>query len=202
MVVNQSQIAEFLGVTEETIRQKQAEGLPYEPGAIGTANRYSTPRVVEWLIQQALAKAGRSKTALELEALELDVKEKRSKDALREKTLVPAAEIEPVWNNRVMVAAAFMLGRHSQLAGEIEAAQGVEARRAILKRSDAEFLEKLGADGGRMQRELDALLQKVTKEEADAFLRRITGVDGQPSAAGAPGGGLGAAGPAQKNPPV
>jgi len=203
MVVNQSQIADFLGVTEETIRQKQAEGLPYEAGAIGTANRYDTARVVEWLIQQALSKAGRSKSALELEALELDVKEKRAKDALREKTLVPVQEIEPTWNNRVMTAAAFMLGRHSQLAGDLDAAQSAEARRGILKRSDAEFLEKLGVDASAMQRELEALLCKVSKDEADALLRRITGAFGwQPTAAGTHGGGVGASSPAQENPAV
>jgi hypothetical protein len=92
-------------------------------------------------------------------------------------TLVPAADVKPLWENRVLTAAAFMAGRHSRLAAMIEAAPGIEAKRALLKIEDASFLTKLGVDGERMQAEVEALLATLPHAEASAFLRRVAGDD-------------------------
>lgn len=58
-------------------------------------------------------------------------------------------------------AAEFMASRHLRLAETLEASPGLEAKRELIKASDAEFLAKLGAAGERLQREVDALLAKV-----------------------------------------
>ena len=60
-------------------------------------------------------------------------------------------------------------------ARRIEAAPGIEAKRALLKAEDANFLTKLGVEGERMQSEVDALLATLPAEEASAFLLRIAG---------------------------
>ena len=174
--VNKIELGNILGLSQTTLTEYQAEGLPISVrGARGQENHYDSAEVIQWLIQRALARAGRSKAVLEIELLEFQVKAERAKDALREKTLVNVAEIEPLWTSYVLTAAAFMAGRHSRLAGLLEAAPGMEAKRALLKKEDTEFLSKLGMDGERMQGELDALLTSLGAENAKAFLQRVAG---------------------------
>ena len=81
----------------------------------------------------------------------------------------------------------------SRLAGILEATIGIEAKREVLKKEDADFLTKLGTDGARMQRELAELLEKVSADEAAAFLRRIATHDNPAEPAG---GGVETPGPA------
>jgi hypothetical protein len=146
------------------------------------------PKSSTWLVKRELAKAGKGEKPSEREArlrgdvLELDLQEKR-------KILVPFTEIEPVWQSRVLAAAAYMRSRASQLAGDLEAATGIEQKRAVLKKSDAIFLTNLGTDGARMQDEIEALLEKLAAGDAEAFLQRIAGNennkrDAEPGAGG------------------
>jgi len=193
--VNKRELAEFLGKTERALTDwQQDEGLPIlRKGARGEENEYDTEQVVEWLVQRALAKAGKGESQRDREArlrgdvLELDLAEKRN-------TLVPSDQVRPVWDSRVLAAAFYMQGRHSRLAALLEAANGIEAKRTLLKKEDADFLNKLGVEGERMQAEVDALLGKLAENEAAAFLRRLTGHDDQSGNGGAeepPAGGVG-----------
>jgi hypothetical protein len=88
---------------------------------------------------------------LELELLELSVKEQRAKDALREGTLVPTDQVAPTWEGYVLAAAAYMRSRASRLAAYMQVLPGVEAKREELQRSDREFLTHLGVNGEAMQ---------------------------------------------------
>ena len=83
-----------------------------------------------------------------------------------------------------------MASRHSDA---ILLAISGEAKREVLKKEDADFLTKLGTDGARMQRELAELLEKVSADEAAAFLRRIATHDNPAEPAG---GGVETPGPA------
>ncbi len=75
-------------------------------------------------------------------------------------------------------AAEFMANRHLRLAESLDASPGVEAKRNLLKASDADFLVKLGAAGERLQREVDALLAKLAAEpETQAPLRPAPRLD-------------------------
>jgi phage terminase Nu1 subunit (DNA packaging protein) len=177
-LVNKTELEQFLGLSHTTLTEYQDQGLPIQKkGNRGEENEYDTAEVVKWLVDRALARAGKSKTVLELELLELQVKEQRAKDALREGSLVPADRVAPIWENRVLSAAFSLTGRASRLAGILEAAQGIEAKRAILKREDEDFLNKLGVDGARMQAVVDEMLGKLAAGEAEAFLRRLAGHD-------------------------
>lgn len=190
--VNKAELEQILGLSHTTLTEYQAEGLPIEKrGERGQEHEYDTAAVIEWLVNRALVRAGKSKSALELEVLELNVRELRAKDALREKTLVPTDEVRPVWEGRVLAAAAFMRSRASKLAGELEATPGLEAKRDLLRKADAAFLTHLGVEGERMQAAIEALLEKVAAGEADAFLRRISGHDNPPDSARPPEGGVG-----------
>lgn len=61
-------------------------------------------------------------------------------------------------------AAEFMANRHLRLAETLDASPGLEAKRNLLKASDADFIAKLDAAGERLQREVDALLVKLAAE--------------------------------------
>jgi phage terminase Nu1 subunit (DNA packaging protein) len=174
--VNKAELERILGLSHTTLTEYQEEGLPIEKrGERGAAHVYDTEAVIQWLINRALARAGRSKTVLELELLELQVREKRAADALREGSLVPAEQVQPIWDSRVLSAAFALASRASRLAGLLEAAPGIEAKRAILKQEDADFLNHLGVAGAEMQSRVDELLGRLSAEEASSFLRRVSG---------------------------
>jgi DNA-binding transcriptional MerR regulator len=182
--VNQTELAEILGVTDVTIWEWQKQGLPIEAQtARGEANRYDTAAVINWRVAREIAKActetQRDRLArLQADRIEIELEKER-------RTIVSTAEIEPTWTQRVLTAAAYMASRQSRLAGLLEATPGVEAKRNLLKQEDAGFLSRLGVDGERMQKDLEDVLTKISDAEAQAFLKRISGDDKQDSDSGA-----------------
>jgi len=188
MTVNQTQLAELLGVSDVTLWewQKLDPPLPMlKQGVRGEANQYDLAAAIKWYAAHEVLKIGRKSAREERDAIDLEIRQLDL--AERKGTMVPAAEVKPLWDNRVLTAAAFMAGRHSRLAAMLEASPGIEAKRALLKKEDANFLTKLGADGERMQAELDALLARLATEDASEFLRRIAGDDTKQSTEGPAG---------------
>ena len=190
-VVNQAELAEVLGKSAVTIWEWQEQGLPIKKQGAGREGyEFDTAEVIAWMVNRELVRAGKGEKASEREArlrgdvLELELAEKRD-------VLVPFTEVQPVWEGRVLAAAAYMRARASHLAGELEATAGLEAKRGLLRKSDSVFLTHLGVDGERMQAEVDALLEKLAAGEAEAFLRRVAGndkpSDSEPRAAGGVG---------------
>ena len=198
--VNQTELAEIHGVSDVTIWEWQKDdGFPIlQRGERGEANYYDTAAVFEWRVRRALVAAGKAESSRDREArlrgddLEIELEKKRG-------TIVSAADVEPVWSARVLTAAAYQMSRASRLAGIMEATPGIEAKREILKKEDAAFLTRLGVNAVAMQQDLQELLNKVSKEEADAFMRRLAAYDEHQGPTESTGGGVGAAGPAQEN---
>lgn len=182
-IVNQGRLAEILGRTDVTIWEWQNETPPLpilKRGAKGEENEYDTAAVIAWWIEREVRKSSGTSQKDRLARLQGD---KLELDLARERAiLVPADEVKPLWETRVLAAAAFMASRASRLAGILEATPGLEAKRDVLKREDAEFLKKLGVEGARMQAELQKLLEQVSAVQAEAFLQRIRGDDQQRTA--------------------
>ncbi len=177
--VNKRELAEILGKSERALTDFQEEGLPiHRKGARGEENEYDTEAVLEWLVQRALARAGKAESQRDREArlrgdmLEIELAEKNG-------SIVPADQVDPIWQSRVLAAAFYIASRHSRLAGLLEATPGIEAKRELLKREDADFLSKLGVEGARMQAEVDAMLERLSADDAAALLRRVAGHDDQ-----------------------
>ena len=172
--MNQVELSEILGRDPSTLWEWQDQGLPIKRvGAGRVGHEYDTSEVIAWLIARALERAGSTKAALELEALELDVREKRRRDAERAGALVPADQVAPVWENRVLTAAAYMIGRASRLAGVLEAAAGIEAKRALLKKEDAQFLTHLGVYGEAMQEALEAFFARCATADVGQLFAQL-----------------------------
>ena len=101
--VNQTELAEILGVSDVTLWEWQKNGLPIEQiGERGTANRYDTAKVIAWRVQQELQRAGKSESQRDREArlrgdmLELELGKERG-------LLVSVNEVKPTWEARVLV---------------------------------------------------------------------------------------------------
>jgi hypothetical protein len=172
--VNQRELAEICGVTDVTIWEWQGEGLPIvNRGERGESNVYDTGAVIDWRIERALARSGTTKAQVELEIMKLDLKKKRAEDSVRENTLVPVDQVRPIWESRIRSAAAYMTGRASQLAGLLETVQGIEAKRAELKRSDSQFLSHLGVHGDKLQTALEEFLAASAPEAVHALFRAM-----------------------------
>lgn len=187
--VNQRELSEIMGVSDVMLWEWEKAGMPIVArGDRGAAHEFDTAAVIEWRMELEVqrrtpAKVKEEKERVELELAQLTLGERKG-------SLVPAAEVDPVWQNRVMSAAAFMHGRHSRLAGILEATPGLEAKREVLKKEDAQFLTKLGVDGDRVQEEFNALLARLAADEAQAFLRRISGDEHSPGTQGSADPGL------------
>jgi phage terminase Nu1 subunit (DNA packaging protein) len=172
--VNQGELAEVFGVTDVTLWDWQKQGLPIlEQGERGQSNTYDTRDVIDWFTKRALEKASapesqRDRLArLQGDDLELKLAQSRGE-------LVPAHEVEPAWDSRVLAAAAFLTGQHSRLAAILDTTPGVEAKRDIIKSIFAEFLTRLGVDGEAMQERAEALLAIKAGDDAAALLRTFT----------------------------
>lgn len=201
-VVNKKDLAEIIGVTERTLTDWQKEeGFPMlVDAARGHENQYDVTTVIQWMIDREVRKISRETQRDRLARLQGDKMEIEL--AKENGTLIPASEIEPTWQSRVLTAAAFMASRHSRLAGMLEATPGIEAKRQMLKQEDAAFLTRLGVDGERMQAEVEALLQKVSTVEASTFLKRLAANDDTPHTPDGPASGLGEVRPSGEGPPV
>lgn len=189
MKVNQTKLADVMGVSDVTIWEWQKEGMPVAVrGERGQANEYETAEVIRWYtgreVKKVQAESPKDRLArLQGDALELELAQKHG-------TLVPFEQVAPAWNSRCLAGAAFLMGAPSRLAGILETTPGIEAKREVLKREFTQFLTTLGVEGERIQQELDELLAKVSSAEAEAFLRRVAGHEPTP---GDEGGGPAAA---------
>lgn len=171
--VNQRELAEVFGVSHQTMANWTREGMPVlTRGENGQENQYDTATVIEWYAARAVSKTGTESPRDRLARLQGD--DLVTKQAKERGSLVPAEQIEPVWDSRVMTAAAYLLGQHSRLASILEAAPGTEAKREILKTSFAEFLTRLGTDGPAMQTRVEELLAQLAGNTAANFLRTLT----------------------------
>lgn len=207
MRVNKKTLADIMGVSERSLTEWQEnEGLPIATkGLRGQENVYDTEAVIAWQVSRALAKAGKTESQRDREArlrgdkLELELAKERG-------TLVPADQVGPIWESRVLAAAGFMASRQSRLASILEATPGEAAKREVLKREDADFLNKLGVDGERMQAVVDAVMKKLAAADLSAFLRDLGGQDNdqlsrKPASPEPPPGSVGEAGPTEEGSP-
>jgi phage terminase Nu1 subunit (DNA packaging protein) len=200
--VNQTELAEVFGVSDVTLWEWQKAGMPIvKVGERGTANEYDTEAVIKWYTAREVRKVSNEtqrdrQARLTADMLELDLAE-------RNRTLVPVEQIEPVWQARIFAAAAFLGSQPSRLAGMLEGAPGIEAKRDILRKEFNTFLMKLGVDGERMQEEVGRLLEKVSAQDAAELLARLTkGHDNQPDSSGSAAPGLAGARPETEDPAV
>ena len=143
MKVNKSQLEDILGVSHVTLTDWQEHGLPIETRAErkGQSHTYDTGKVIAWMIQRELDKAGiesvRDRLArLQADEVEMRIAEKRGQ-------LIPMDQIEPAWTALVTSARSFLRAEPDRLAHLLDTMEGVDAKRDLLADTYDEFLTKL-----------------------------------------------------------
>lgn len=200
--VNQTELAAIFGKSDVTIWEWQKAGLPMlAAGTSGTANQYDTEACIGWLVAREVAKVSAETPRDRLAKAQAQLAEMDLAERVGE--LVPAHQVEPMWHGRVLAAAAFLLGQPSRLAGMLEGAPGIEAKREVLRVAFTEFLTKLGVDGEQMQRDVEAFMEKLSQADAAELLARLTKGHGpQPDAAPTSQPGVEGSNPGTQDPAV
>lgn len=145
-IVNQTQLAEFLGTSDVTLWQWQKEGLPIKTRNLrGLSNEYDTADVVKWLVARAEKKASGGETQeqrlkrVQADKIEMEIAQLRQE-------LVPAADIEARWAAMIMAARNRLLSMPGQLAELLEIAQGASAKRDVLIEEFDKVLQELSVN--------------------------------------------------------
>lgn len=142
MIVNKKQLSEILGVSERTLTDWQDQRMPVEyRGGRGSSNQYDTARVIEWMIQRALAGEKQETARERRDRLEADMLE--LKLAREAGLLVSTTEIEPIWQNAILAARTELMGWAYRLKGEIDDAHGVQVNLQFLVDAVDQALTKL-----------------------------------------------------------
>lgn len=144
-VVNQTQLAKIIGVTDVTLWDWQKQGLPIlVRGERGQSNLYDTAAVFTWKIDLEVKKASGPEsqkdrlTRLQADKLEMEI-------AVDRQELVPVALIEPAWISIVNAVRQALLPLGIRLAQILDSTPGVDAKREIIDEEVHEILLKLSS---------------------------------------------------------
>ncbi|ABM37566.1 terminase small subunit [Polaromonas naphthalenivorans] len=114
-IKGQEQIAALFGVAPKTITEWQVLGFPIAfQGGPGVPSEYDSPACITWMVGREVSKI-RSETPKDrLSRLQGD---KIERDMMRDDgLLIPASEIEPMWEGAVIAAREYLLGEPPRIA--------------------------------------------------------------------------------------
>ena len=114
-IKGQEQIAALFGVAPKTITEWQVFGFPVAfQGGPGVPSEYESPACITWMVGREVSKI-RSETPKDrLSRLQGD---KLEQEMLRDAgKLIPASEIEPMWEGAVIAAREYLLGEPPRIA--------------------------------------------------------------------------------------
>lgn len=153
-IVNKSELAEILGVTERTLTTWQKQGLPIEiDGVRGQQNQYDTAVVIEWLIQRELEKrlgGGEAGEFYNYEAERARLTHHQAniaqmEEAVKRGQLIPADTVRHTWSQMIAKARAKLLAMPAKLALRLSAISDVTQVQAELQTAQYEALAELAA---------------------------------------------------------
>jgi phage terminase Nu1 subunit (DNA packaging protein) len=141
-VVNKRELSEILGVSERSLTDWQAAGMPMLVNAgRGASNEYDTALVVDWMLQRAKAGASRETQSERLARVRADREELALARELEE--VAPAKDFEQVWEEHILAARSRLLLFVDQLAAHIESKYGIKVDLVQLQGPVDEVLKEL-----------------------------------------------------------
>jgi len=145
-IVNQTELTEWLGVSDVTLWQWQKEGLPIQTRNVrGLSHDYDASACHKWVVAREVKKASGGETQQQrFVRLQADKLERELAEI--DKRLIPADEAELQWAGSVLAARRRLLAFASQLGDALEAAPDSASRRAILKAEIDKVLEELSSN--------------------------------------------------------
>lgn len=144
LALNKRELAEALDVSERTLTEWQAEGMPIAAqGGPGADNSYDLAEVVRWACLREIGKRGITSAFDRLN----DIRAKREEINLRrdlgEVVFVP--DIRPAVQRYVNDIMATLIGMPEKYAQQLEQALGVEGKHQVLSDMVSEIREVLGS---------------------------------------------------------
>lgn len=166
MIVNKNQLSDVVGKSERTLTQWQDDGMPIvSVGGRGMDNQYDTARVIEWIVQRALA----GKTVMPPKELK-DFYEARLREmdvAERAGLLVSAEDIAPLWEGAVLAARTDLLGMGPRLKAVLDARYGIDVSMEIIESEIHHALTKLSEKPVAVDVEDDETVEVVEEEATE-----------------------------------
>jgi phage terminase Nu1 subunit (DNA packaging protein) len=147
-IVNQRELAEIVGVANNTLQAWRSEGMPCLATADkkGQAARYDTAAVIDWLRGRAAGSAGEDTINARYEQARL-TKLKADNEALdvaqKEGTLIEAAAVAEVWDRLLGNFRSRLLSLPSGMADELAPLTDPREIQAVLKIIINQVLEEL-----------------------------------------------------------
>lgn len=146
--VNQTELAQIIGVTDVTLWEWQKlDGFPIlHRGANGQSNLYDTSAVIFWKINHDVKKASGPESQkdrlarLQADRIEIELAQLRGQS-------IPAELIEPAWIGIVNAVKQALLPLGLRLAPVLETTPGVDAKRELIDEEVHDALTKLSAYG-------------------------------------------------------
>lgn len=140
--VNKRELSEILGVSERSLTDWQATGMPMLINAgRGASNEYDTAQVIDWMIQRAKAGASRETQSERLARIRADREELALARELDE--VAPAIDFERVWEEHILAARSRLLLLVDQLAVQIETQYGIKVDLLLLQAPVDQALKEL-----------------------------------------------------------
>lgn len=147
-IVNQRELTEIVGCTNNTVAAWRSEGMPClaTAGKKGESSKYDTEAVIEWLRGRAAGSGGSEDINARYEQARL-TKLKADNEALdvaeKEGSLVEAAAVAGVWDRLLGNFRSRLLSLPSALADELAPLTDPREVQAVLKVTINQALEEL-----------------------------------------------------------
>lgn len=166
MICNKRQLADIVGKSERTLTEYQDQGLPIELlGDRGTENQYDTAKVIEWLIQRALAGQARESGRERLERLQADDLEMKIDE--RAGRLVSVDAVEQLLAGGIIATRSELTGLADRLKAALDGAYRVNIDPVLIENEVLQTLNKLAARAEELARLRDpGAASEATEHEA------------------------------------
>lgn len=145
-VVNKRELSEITDISQQTISEWQAKGLPYVAGnSRHGGNQYDTAAVIRWLRETDVAKACGGETPrdrlarVQADRVEMEIAEKR-------RELIPAGEIGQEWASVIVATRQALLVVPQEVAPLCVGIDDPDPIREILQDAIEEALSRLAED--------------------------------------------------------
>lgn len=169
--VSKKQLAETFGISERTLTEWQAKGMPIEiDSSRGHQNVYDTAACIEWRIAQ-IAHGGREsardrKDRVSADFIELQIAEKSGQ-------LVQADEVALAWSNVVLGCRAILMNMADRLKTELDATYGIDVDAELINAHVHDALTKLAEidapDNGAFDAGDDETIRSTVENDNDAM---------------------------------
>ena len=147
MIVNKRELAEILEMSERTLSEWQQQGMPVEliPGR-GLDNQYSTAKVIEWMVQKALAGEKKESGTERLQRLQAE----QIEYSLAQKSgeLVAAADVERLWTAGILAVRTELMALGDRLKRKLDNEYRINVDPTLIENEVLAALAKVADQSG------------------------------------------------------